>query len=198
MNNESLFNALKAAVEKIGGQSAMARLISTELRPIRQGHVWMWLNRNKKLPPEFVLAVESLTGVSRYSLRPDIFGLSPIVSGSFSFGGDWRACWGLCAGGGCGMSIRLTEAQLWLAHTPTQLPSDSSQVIAAILAEHRRFMAERARNPEITPALAPENPAQFAAGLQPNAFVSTLHKSYLVRRGRLAARLALLRRGAGQ
>jgi len=55
----------------------MARLISTELRPIRQGHVWMWLNRNRKLPPEFVLVVESLTGVSRYALRPDIFGASP-------------------------------------------------------------------------------------------------------------------------
>jgi len=55
----------------------MARLISTKLRPIRQGHIWMWLNRNKKLPPEFVLTVEAATGVSRYALRPDIFGYSP-------------------------------------------------------------------------------------------------------------------------
>jgi len=77
MNNECPYNALKAAVQKIGGQSAMARLISTTIRPIRQGHIWMWLNRNKKLPPEFVLTVEAATGISRYALRPDIFGPFP-------------------------------------------------------------------------------------------------------------------------
>jgi len=41
------------------------------------------------------------------------------------------------------MSVQLTQAQWALAHTPADLSKDSGQVIAGILAEHRRFMAER-------------------------------------------------------
>lgn len=67
--------ALRRAVEVAGGQTALARALSTGERPIRQGHVWAWLNReNGVLPSEFVLRVESLTGVSRHELRSDVFG----------------------------------------------------------------------------------------------------------------------------
>lgn len=58
----------------MNGQSALARALSTDHRPIKQGHVWAWLNRDGALPPEFVLTVERLTGVSRHELRPDVFG----------------------------------------------------------------------------------------------------------------------------
>lgn len=69
--------ALQRAVDIIGGQTALARVLSTPDRPIRQGHVWAWLNRdNGALPPEFVLTVERLTGVSRHDLRPDVFGVA--------------------------------------------------------------------------------------------------------------------------
>lgn len=69
--------ALNNAVELAGGQSAMARALSTETRALRQGHVWAWLNRDGQLPPEFCLPVEALYGVSRYDLRPDVFGPAP-------------------------------------------------------------------------------------------------------------------------
>ncbi len=67
-------NPLRRVVEIMNGQTALARALSTDSRPIRQGHVWAWLNRDGLLPPEFVLTVERLTGVSRHELRPDVFG----------------------------------------------------------------------------------------------------------------------------
>lgn len=60
--------ALKRAVELLGGQSAIARLLG-----VTQPSVWAWLNRGKELPAEHVLAVEAATGVSRHDLRPDIY-----------------------------------------------------------------------------------------------------------------------------
>ena len=36
-----------------------------------------WANGTRKVPGEKVLVVEKATGVSRYSIRPDIFGPSP-------------------------------------------------------------------------------------------------------------------------
>lgn len=35
------------------------------------------LSRWDRVPPEYVLRVEKLTGVSRYVLRPDVFGIEP-------------------------------------------------------------------------------------------------------------------------
>jgi DNA-binding transcriptional regulator YdaS (Cro superfamily) len=62
--------ALILAVNKIGGQAAMARLLD-----IAQPTVWGWLNRSdeKQLPAEHVLRVEAATGVSRSDLRPDLY-----------------------------------------------------------------------------------------------------------------------------
>lgn len=65
-------NALARAVEIAGGQSALARLIG---EPVKQGHVWYWLNTaNGIVPAEYCIAIENGTGVSRHELRPDVFG----------------------------------------------------------------------------------------------------------------------------
>lgn len=63
--------ALKRAVEKAGGQSALARACG-----VKQGHVWHWLNKSLRVPAEHVLSVEAATdgAVTRDELRPDIFG----------------------------------------------------------------------------------------------------------------------------
>lgn len=63
--------ALSRAIEKLGGQSALARACG-----VKQGHVWHWLNKSHSVPGDYVLAIEAATGgaVTRYELRPDIFG----------------------------------------------------------------------------------------------------------------------------
>ncbi|PPU41854.1 YdaS family helix-turn-helix protein [Xanthomonas arboricola] len=68
---------LERAVEAAGGQSALARLLSTDLRAVKQGHVWAWINRGHAVPAEFVMKIEAATGVSRHDLRPDVFGPHP-------------------------------------------------------------------------------------------------------------------------
>ncbi len=62
--------ALKRAVKIAGGQTALARKVGT-----RQGNVWSWLNRTRRVPAEFVIKIEDATGgrVPRHELRPDIF-----------------------------------------------------------------------------------------------------------------------------
>lgn len=61
---------LLQAIEIVGGQSQLADLLD-----IKQGHVSMWVNRNKKAPPaQYVLKIEEATGISRHKLRPDVFG----------------------------------------------------------------------------------------------------------------------------
>jgi DNA-binding transcriptional regulator YdaS (Cro superfamily) len=59
---------LELAVEKAGGQSALARLAG-----VTQPTVWVWLRDKKPLPAECVLKVEAETGISRHDLRPDIY-----------------------------------------------------------------------------------------------------------------------------
>jgi len=62
------FEALQAAVNKAGSQSELARLVG-----ISSTAVWKWVQSSKRVPPEFVLAVEEATGISRHDLRPDIY-----------------------------------------------------------------------------------------------------------------------------
>ena len=70
------FEALKTAVERLGGQSATARVCG-----VSQPSVWHWLNITKQMPAtnpsgeNIVILVEVATGVSRYHLRPDIYPL---------------------------------------------------------------------------------------------------------------------------
>lgn len=60
--------ALTQAVNRMGSQSAMARLCG-----VSQSAVWKWLAEEMALPAEHVLAVEAATGVSRHELRPDLY-----------------------------------------------------------------------------------------------------------------------------
>jgi DNA-binding transcriptional regulator YdaS (Cro superfamily) len=63
-------DALRRAVEIAGGQTALAHALG-----VQQAHVWNWLNRNKRLPAEYVIPVERATKgkVKRHELRPDIY-----------------------------------------------------------------------------------------------------------------------------
>jgi len=59
--------ALKRAVEKTGGQAAFARAIGVTPQAVSQ-----WV----EVPPLRVLKVESVSGVSRHELRPDLYPLT--------------------------------------------------------------------------------------------------------------------------
>lgn len=70
---ENHLAGLEKAIEIAGTQAELARRISRPERPIKQQHVWNWLNRDEKVPAEVVLDIERETGVSRHDLRPDIY-----------------------------------------------------------------------------------------------------------------------------
>lgn len=60
------------AADAVGGQSALARLLSTDGRTLTPQAVGYWC-RSGVMPAERVLRVEELTGISRHDLRPDIY-----------------------------------------------------------------------------------------------------------------------------
>lgn len=62
------YEALMAAVEIAGSQSALARAVGCS-----NTAVWKWCQSSKRMPAEFVLKAEAATGVSRHALRPDIY-----------------------------------------------------------------------------------------------------------------------------
>ncbi|MCK9724224.1 YdaS family helix-turn-helix protein [Pseudomonas syringae] len=68
--------ALLEAVEKANGQVAFAAEMSSPERLVSQQIVSYWIKRGT-IPAELVLRTEKLTGVSRYRLRPDVFGDRP-------------------------------------------------------------------------------------------------------------------------
>jgi DNA-binding transcriptional regulator YdaS (Cro superfamily) len=61
---------LERAIHAVGSQAALAKAIG-----VKPQHVWNWLNRDKRVPAEQVLAIEAATGgkVSRHELRPDLY-----------------------------------------------------------------------------------------------------------------------------
>lgn len=61
-------NPLEKAIDRAGGVTALARKLEISHAAISQ-----W----KQVPSGRVLAVEDATGVSRYELRPDVFGPKP-------------------------------------------------------------------------------------------------------------------------
>ena len=63
---EIIIETCKAA----GSGAALARQLG-----ITRAAVSAW----KKVPAEHVLAVERITGISRYALRPDVFGPWPVM-----------------------------------------------------------------------------------------------------------------------
>jgi DNA-binding transcriptional regulator YdaS (Cro superfamily) len=62
--------ALERAVASVGGQAKFARLIGVTAQAVSQ-----W----DEVPPLRVLAVESVSGVSRHELRPDLYPLDDEV-----------------------------------------------------------------------------------------------------------------------
>jgi len=73
--------ALLEAVDKVGGQTALAEAINARVSgsDLKQANVWFWLNEAKgEVPPsEYCLAIEDASGVSRYRLRTDVYGVDP-------------------------------------------------------------------------------------------------------------------------
>lgn len=65
--------SLERAIKIAGSQTALARLINKT-----QAHVWNWLQAGR-VPGEHCIAIEQATGgqVTRYELRPDVFGDPP-------------------------------------------------------------------------------------------------------------------------
>jgi TorA maturation chaperone TorD/DNA-binding transcriptional regulator YdaS (Cro superfamily) len=63
-------SALAKAIETVGGQTQLARLLG-----VKQANVWHWLNKAERVPGEYVLAIENATGgqVTRHDLRPDLY-----------------------------------------------------------------------------------------------------------------------------
>lgn len=68
-------DALKRAVDLVGGQKPLADAIGTT-----QSQVWYWLTRSKKgVPGEFAPKIEAAVDgkITRHDLRPDVFGPAP-------------------------------------------------------------------------------------------------------------------------
>src|SRR5688572_4972302 len=63
-------NALAAAVDLVGGQAKLARILG-----VTQPNVWHWLHKSERVPGEYVLKIEEATGgkISRHDLRPDLY-----------------------------------------------------------------------------------------------------------------------------
>lgn len=59
-------NVCEIAKEKAGGPAALAKALGG----LTSQAVSQW----RKVPPERVLDVERITGISRHELRPDVFG----------------------------------------------------------------------------------------------------------------------------
>lgn len=83
-----IMRSIERAVDLAGGQMALARKICDWYAArgmacsVRQQHVWKWLNDSKtpKPPAEHCRAIDEITGVSVYELRPDVFGSVPAHS----------------------------------------------------------------------------------------------------------------------
>ena len=67
-------DALERAVTQVGSQAALAKAIG-----VTPQHVWNWINRDKRVPAEKVIAIEEATSgeVSRHDLRPDLYPEEP-------------------------------------------------------------------------------------------------------------------------
>lgn len=67
---------LQQAIAVAGSQSELARRLTDHTgKLIRQGHIWSWLHRTRRVPAEMVIPIEQVVdgAVSRSDLRPDIY-----------------------------------------------------------------------------------------------------------------------------
>lgn len=60
--------ALEKAIKIAGGQTALGKHLNKT-----QAHIWVWLNRDRKVPAKYAIQIEKFTGVPRHELRPDIY-----------------------------------------------------------------------------------------------------------------------------
>ncbi len=75
-------DALRKAVDVLGGQTAMADLLGPK---VKQQHVWNWLNRDKRLPERYAMRVHRATEakgtlVPAWELCPEAFCEEDIVA----------------------------------------------------------------------------------------------------------------------
>lgn len=66
------YEALRQVAARFPSQQAMANAFG-----VSQPTIWRWLNQAKQIPPTFALLAETLTGISRHHLRPDIYPAAP-------------------------------------------------------------------------------------------------------------------------
>ncbi|MCY1290188.1 putative antitoxin of bacterial toxin-antitoxin system, YdaS/YdaT [compost metagenome] len=71
---DEMKEAFERAVKAAGGQSELSRKLTASGCRISQQLLWHHLRVKGLCPPELVLKVEEISGVSRYELRPDVFG----------------------------------------------------------------------------------------------------------------------------
>ncbi len=57
------------AIEKAGGRGVVAALFDISVEAVRQ-----WTLPGRRIPAEYILQLEQKSGVSRYDLRPDVYG----------------------------------------------------------------------------------------------------------------------------
>lgn len=67
--NQSV-SGLRKAIGIAGGQSALAILIRRHFENVQQPHIQKWLKSPVGIPPEYCVAIEVETAVSRKELRP--------------------------------------------------------------------------------------------------------------------------------
>lgn len=65
---DKILNAISAA----GGVSALANRLGVKSPTVSQ-----WRHGVRPVPPRLAIQIESITGVSRHDLRPDVFGPAP-------------------------------------------------------------------------------------------------------------------------
>lgn len=65
-------NPITQAIEAVGGQKPLADAIGVHPSLISQ-----WRSGHRPVSAERCRAIEAATGVSRYALRPDVFGPAP-------------------------------------------------------------------------------------------------------------------------
>lgn len=68
MSKDAKDVAVETAVGKVGSLTKLAARLGISRQAIRD-----W----EKVPPKHVLQMEAISGVSRYELRPDIYGQPP-------------------------------------------------------------------------------------------------------------------------
>lgn len=66
---DRLNTGVKAAIDKMGGQRALADALG-----ISQPHISDYLHGRYRVPASRAVEIEQLTGVSKVLIRPDVFG----------------------------------------------------------------------------------------------------------------------------